>query len=38
MLLKAIDSLFLENCIATAQSDLRVNKKENVVLIPDNEL
>ncbi len=29
--------MFLENCIATAQSDLRVSKKENVVLIPDNE-
>ena len=33
-----IDSLFLENCIATAQSDLRIKKKkENVILIPDNE-
>ena len=33
-----IDSLFLENCIATAQSDLRIkNKKDNVILIPDNE-
>ena len=31
-----IDSLFLDNCIATAQSDLRV-KKDNVILIPDNE-
>ena len=33
-----IDSLFLDNCIATAQSDLRIkNKKDNVILIPDNE-
>ena len=33
-----IDSLFLENCIATAQSDLRIkHKKDNVILIPDNE-
>ena len=31
-----IDSLFLDNCIATAQSDLRVGG-EDVVLIPDNE-
>ena len=31
-----IDSLFLDNCIATAQSDLRVNG-DDVVLIPDNE-
>lgn len=31
-----IDSLFLDNCVATAQSDLRIYKK-NVVLIPDNE-
>ena len=31
-----IDSLFLSNAIATAQSDLRVYK-DNVVLIPDNE-
>ena len=31
-----IDSLFLDNCIATAQSDLRVNGND-VVLIPDNE-
>jgi len=32
------DSLFIENCIAVAQSDLRVPKyKEKVVLIPDNE-
>ena len=33
-----IDSLFLENCIATAQSDLRIrNKKDNIILVPDNE-
>tara|TARA_Y100001963_G_scaffold57311_2_gene80153 strand:- start:9774 stop:10766 length:993 start_codon:yes stop_codon:yes gene_type:complete len=32
-----IDSLFLDNCIATAQSDLRVANKEVSVLIPDNE-
>ena len=32
-----IDSLFLDNCIATAQSDLRISKKDNAVLIPDNE-
>lgn len=33
-----IDSLFLENCIAVAQSDLRVPQfKENAVLVPDNE-
>ena len=33
-----IDSLFLENCIATAQSDLRIrNKRDNIILIPDNE-
>lgn len=31
-----IDSLFLSNAIATAQSDLRVYE-DNVVLIPDNE-
>ena len=31
-----IDSLFVDNCIATAQSDLRVYR-DNVVLIPDNE-
>ena len=31
-----IDSLFLDNCIATAQSDLRVGG-DDVVLIPDNE-
>ena len=31
-----IDSLFIDNCLATAQSDLRVYK-DNVVLIPDNE-
>jgi len=30
-----IDSLFVDNCIATAQSDLRI--KGNTVLIPDNE-
>ena len=34
----SFDSLFIENCIAVAQSDLRVPKyKEKVVLIPDNE-
>ena len=33
-----IDSLFLNNCIATAQSDLRLkNRKDNIVLVPDNE-
>ena len=32
-----LDSLFLDNCIATAQSDLRVSEKDNSVLIPDNE-
>jgi hypothetical protein len=33
-----IDSLFIPNCIAVAQSDLRVPKyKDNAVLIPDNE-
>jgi len=33
-----IDSLFLDNCIATAQSDLRIkSKKQNLILIPDNE-
>ncbi len=31
-----IDSLFVDNCLATAQSDLRIYK-DNVVLIPDNE-
>ena len=32
------DSLFIENCIAVAQSDLRVPQyKDKVVLIPDNE-
>ena len=31
-----IDSLFIDNSIATAQSDLRVYK-DNVVLVPDNE-
>mgnify|MGYP000453962962 CR=1 FL=1 len=33
-----IDSLFLDNCVATAQSDLRIkDRKGNVVLVPDNE-
>ena len=33
-----IDSLFLKNCIAVAQSDLRVPQfKTNAVLVPDNE-
>jgi hypothetical protein len=33
-----IDSLFLKNCIAVAQSDLRVPQfKPNAVLVPDNE-
>lgn len=32
-----IDSLFLDNAIAVAQSDLRIDKKDNVVLVPDNE-
>ena len=33
-----IDSLFLENCIAVAQSDLRVPQfKDKAILIPDNE-
>ena len=32
------DSLFVENCIAVAQSDLRVSQyKEKSILIPDNE-
>ena len=30
--------MFLDNCIATAQSDLRLkNRKDNIVLVPDNE-
>jgi len=33
-----IDSLFISNCVAVAQSDLRLERyKENVTLIPDNE-
>ena len=33
-----LDSLFLNNCVAVAQSDLRLpNYKDKVVLIPDNE-
>ena len=33
-----IDSLFLDNCVATAQSDLRLkDRKNNIVLVPDNE-
>ena len=33
-----IDSLFIENCIAVAQSDLRVPQyKDKAVLVPDNE-
>jgi len=33
-----IDSLFVENCIAAAQSDLRLPQyKDKVVLVPDNE-
>ena len=32
-----LDSLFLDNAIATAQSDLRVANKEVAVLVPDNE-
>jgi len=31
-----IDSLFIDNCIATAQGDLRVGV-DNAVLVPDNE-
>ena len=31
-----IDSLFVDNCLATAQSDLRIYK-DNVILVPDNE-
>ena len=32
------DSLFIENCVAVAQSDLRVPKyKDKAVLVPDNE-
>ena len=27
----------MDNCIATAQSDLRIKNKDNLVLIPDNE-
>ena len=34
----SLDSLFINNCIAVAQSDLRVPQyKTNSVLIPDNE-
>ena len=30
--------MFLDNCVATAQSDLRIkDRKGNVVLVPDNE-
>ena len=32
----SLDSLFVENCIATAQSDLRIPHND-AVLIPDNE-
>ena len=33
-----IDSLFIENCVAVAQSDLRLPQyKDTAVLIPDNE-
>ena len=32
-----LDSLFLDNCVATAQSDLRIKNRDNLVLIPDNE-
>jgi hypothetical protein len=33
-----IDSLFIPNCIAVAQSDLRVPQyKDKAVLVPDNE-
>lgn len=33
-----IDSLFLQNCVAVAQSDLRIPQfKDKAVLIPDNE-
>ena len=32
-----LDSLFLDNCVATAQSDLRIKRDSNMVLIPDNE-
>jgi hypothetical protein len=33
-----IDSLFISNCIAVAQSDLRVPQyKDKAVLVPDNE-
>lgn len=32
------DSLFIDNCIAVAQGDLRVKKyKDNSILVPDNE-
>ena len=33
-----IDSLFIENCVAVAQSDLRLPQyKDKAVLVPDNE-
>ena len=33
-----IDSLFLDNCVATANSDLRIEeKKEDIILVPDNQ-
>jgi len=33
-----IDSLFIDNCIATANSDLRIEeRKETIVLVPDNQ-
>ena len=33
-----IDSLFIQNCIAVAQSDLRVPQyKDKAILVPDNE-
>ena len=36
MYAKPLDSLFVENCVATAQSDLRI-PHDGAVLIPDNE-
>ena len=32
------DSLFIDNCVAVAQGDLRIKKyKDNSILVPDNE-
>ena len=39
VVISTIDSLFLDNCVGLIKNhtDLRIDKKENVVLVADNE-